>query len=133
MTNEQGYDEVESVNWAAGMEFHPGDGDTRVNLQLTGNHLTDADNSLERDDVYNFNGSVEIPFAEERWRANMRFFVDLDEEGLYINPEIAYIAWEPHELYLEAHYFDGDEGTLGGFHEDHSLAYPWVACQVLTC
>lgn len=121
VTNNLGYTEVEGLNWAAGMEFYPGDADTRVNLQLAGNHLLDADNVVERENVYNFNGSVNIPFAEERWRANVRFFFGLDEEDIYVNPEIAFVGWEPHELYLEAHYFDGDEGTLGGFHEDHSL------------
>ena len=115
------YNEVEGLNWAGGMEFYPGDGDTRVNLQLAGNHLIDADNVLERDEVYNFNGSVNMPFAQERWRANIRFFFGLDEEDIYVNPEIAFVGWEPHELYLEVHYFDGDPGTLGGFHEDHSI------------
>ena len=115
------YNEVEGLNLAAGMEFYPGDGDTRVNLQLVTNHLLDADNVIERENVYNFNGSVDIPFAENRWNANTRFFIDLEEGAVYINPEIAFVGWEPHELYLEAHYFDGEEGTLGGFHEDHSL------------
>lgn len=120
-TNALVYNEVEGLNWAGGMEFYPGDGDTRVNLQLAGNHLIDADNVLERDEVYNFNGSLNIPFAQERWRANIRFFFGLDEQDIYLNPEIAFVGWEPHEFYLEAHYFDGDPGTLGGFHEDHSI------------
>jgi len=51
----------------------------------------------------------------------VRFFAGLDKEDIYLNPEIAYVGWEPHEFYVEAHYFDGDEGTLGGFHQDHSL------------
>lgn len=113
-------DDVEGANWAAGMEFYPGDENIRVNLQIAGNHLFD-DDLLDRDEIYNFNGSAEIPFAEEAWRANIRFSVGLDKEDIYFNPEIAFVDWEPHELYIEAHYYDGDEGTLGGFHEDHSL------------
>ena len=113
-------DDVEGANWAAGMEFYPGDQDIRVNLQVAGNHLFE-DNLLERENVYNLNGSVEIPFGEEAWKANIRFFTGLDKKDIYFNPEIAFVDWEPHELYLEAHYYDGDEGTLGGFHEDHSL------------
>jgi len=66
-------DDVEGANWAAGMEFYPGDENIRVNLQIAGNHLFDADNLLDRDEIYNFNGSAEIPFAEEAWRANIRF------------------------------------------------------------
>ncbi|MGD2118353.1 MAG: hypothetical protein PVG66_08350 [Chromatiales bacterium] len=119
--NNFSHTEVEGFNWAAGMEFFPGDGDSRVNLQLAGNHLLNTPNILEREDIYNFNGSVEIPFARERWRANIRFFVGLDKQDIYLNPEIAFLAWEPHEIYLETHYFDGSEGTLGGFHQDHSL------------
>lgn len=114
-------DSVEGGNWAVGMEFYPGDEDIRVNLQLAGNHLFNADNLLDRDEIYNFNGSAEIPFAEQAWVANIRFSVGLDEKDIYFNPEIAFVDWEPHELYLEAHYYDGNDGTLGGFHEDHSL------------
>ena len=114
-------DDVEGANWAAGMEFYPGDENIRVNLQIAGNHLLDADNLLDRDEIYNFNGSAEIPFAEEAWRANVRFSFGLDKDDIYFNPEIAFVDWEPHEIYLEGHYYDGDEGTLGGFHEDHSL------------
>jgi hypothetical protein len=113
-------DDADGANWAAGMEFYPGDADIRVNLQLAGNHFFE-DNLLERENVYNVNGSVEIPFAENAWRANIRFFAGLDKKDIYFNPEIAFVDWEPHELYIEAHYFDGADGTLGGFHEDHSL------------
>lgn len=113
-------DDVEGANWAAGMEFYPGDEDIRVNLQIAGNHLFE-DNLLERENVYNVNGSIEIPFAEHTWIANIRFFAGLDKMDIYFNPEITFVDWEPHELYLEAHYYDGEEGTLGGFHEDHSM------------
>jgi len=115
------YTTVEGVSWAAGVEFHPGDGDTRVNLQLIGTNLIDAPRVLDRTEIYTLNGAVDIPFAHERWRVNTRFFFGLDKKDVYINPELAYIGWEPHEVYLAAHYFTGSDGTLGGYHQDHSL------------
>jgi hypothetical protein len=122
------YTKVKGVNWGAGVEFHPGDGDARVNLQLVGTNLYNTPDILDRTEIYNLNGSVEIPFAQERWRARMRFFVGLDKKDVYVNPEIAFLGWEPHEFYLELHHFDGEDGTLGGFHEDHSLlAVGWRA------
>lgn len=116
------YTEVVGAKWAAGMEFFPGDGNNRVNLQLAGNHLLNTPSGIrERERLYNLNGAVEIPFAEDRWRANIRFFLGLNQEDVYLNPEIAFLGWEPHEFYLENHYFSGDEGSLGGFHEGHSM------------
>lgn len=115
------YKEVSGIGWATGMEFYPGDGNTRVNLQLTGTHLLNANNVAERDNVYNLNGSLNIPFAQERWRANVRFFLGLDKTDVYVNPELAFVGWEPHEIYLESHYFDGDKGTIGDFHQDHTM------------
>ena len=115
------YVEVEGVNWAAGVEFFPGDGDARVNLQLAASTLYDTSDVLDRTDVYNFNGALELPFAQDRWRAKVRFFAGLDERDVYVNPEIVFLGWQPHSLYLEAHWFDGDDGTLGGFHDQHSL------------
>ncbi|MET0081724.1 MAG: hypothetical protein ABW079_01835 [Sedimenticola sp.] len=115
------YTEVKGVNWAAGVEFYPGDSDTRVNLQLVGTNLYDTPTLLDRTEIYSFNGSVEMPFAQDRWRANMRFFLGLDKKDVYLNPEIAFLGWEPHELYLQLHYFDGANGTVGDFHQDHSM------------
>ncbi len=115
------YTTVEGVSWAAGAEFHPGDGDVRVNLQLIGTNLIDAPRVLDRTEIYTLNGAVDIPFAHERWRVNTRFFIGLDKKDIYINPELAYIGWEPHEIYLANHYFTGSAGTIGGYHQDHSL------------
>ena len=116
-----GYDTVEAVNWGAGAEFHPGDGDTRINLQVVGVNLVDAPAVLDRKERYNFNGAVDYPFARDRWRLNFRFFFGLDEKDVYLNPKLSFLGWEPHELYLALDYFDGADNTLGGFHEDHSL------------
>ena len=115
------YTQVEGINWATGVEFFPGDEDLRVNLQLTGLNLFNTPKLLDRDKIYNFNGSIESPFASQQWKAKLRFSMGLDKKDFYINPEITFIGWEPHELYLELHYFDGEDGTLGGFHEHHSL------------
>ena len=115
------YTTVEGVSWAAGVEFYPGDADLRVNLQLIGTNLIDAPRIFDRTEIYTFNGAVDIPFAHERWRLNTRFFIGLDKKDIYINPELAYIGWEPHDIYLATHYFTGSAGTLGGYHQDHSL------------
>lgn len=122
------YDTVESVNWGAGVEFFPGDGDARVNLQLTGINHADAPAVIDRTEIYLFGGSFEVPFAQDRWRLKGRFYKGLDTHDLYLNPEIAYTGWDSQEIYLEAHYFDGAEGTPGGFHQDNSLlAVGWRA------
>ncbi len=115
------YDTVNSVNWAAGVQFYPGDSDVRVNLQLAAINLIDSPSVLDRDNIYNFNGTVFGEFGNNRWQSGTRFFIGLDEKDIYINPEIAFIGWEPHEIYAGWHYFDGDDGTLGGYWEDNSL------------
>jgi len=112
---------VEGVDWVAGVEFYPGDTDMRVNLQIAGRHLLDAPAILDRDDTYGFNGSLENVFDHSRWRAKLRFSFDLERRDIYLNPELAYIKQEPHEFYAGLHYFDGKDGTLGGFHKNHDL------------
>lgn len=114
------YTTTPAVAWGGGVEFHPGDGDTRVNLQLMGMQLIDAPRILDREEIYNVNGEIDIPFDRQRWRASLDFYVGLDQKDIYLNPEIAFLGAEPHEFYLAAHYFDGDDQTLSGFHEDHS-------------
>lgn len=115
------YTTVKSVNWGMALELFPGDGDSRLNLQLTGTKLMRAPRVIDRAEAYIFNGSYEIPFDNNRWRAKTRFYVGLDEKDVYINPEIAFTGWESQELYLELHFFDGDKGTPGGFYQDNSL------------
>lgn len=112
---------TEGIDWVAGVEFYPGDADARVNLQVAGRHLLDPPRILDRDDVLVFNGEIESPLADRRLRGRLRFNVGLDEFDLYVNPEIAYVAKEPHELVLGLHYFAGAAGTPGGFHRNHSM------------
>ncbi|WP_078121689.1 hypothetical protein [Thiosocius teredinicola] len=114
------YTTTEAVLWGAGVEMHPGDGDTRVNVQVIGSNLVNAPDVLDRENVYSLNGEVDVPFDRGRWRASLDFNLGLNDTDVYLNPEIAFLGWEPHELYLAVHYFDGDDDTLGGFHEDHS-------------
>jgi len=122
------YDTVNSVSWGGGVEFYPGDGDTRVNLQLTGMNMIDTPEVVDRTDIYSFNGSFSIPFAHEKWNASMRFYVGLGENDIYLNPQLTYVGWVPFEVYLQAHYFQGGDGTPGGFHRDDSLlTLGWLA------
>ncbi len=122
------FDTVNSVNWGAGVEFFPGDGDARVNLQITGVNHINAPAVLDRTEIYLLGGSFEMPFAQDRWRVKGRFYKGLDKHDLYLNPEIAYTGWDSQEIYLDAHYFDGAPGTPGGYHQDHSiLSLGWRA------
>ena len=76
---------------------------------------------LDNENTYNFNGTVHGEFGKNRWRTDTRFFFGLDRRDIYINPEITFIGWEPHEIYAAWHYFDGDDETIGGYWEDSSL------------
>ncbi len=122
------YTTTPGLAWGIGAEMHPGDGDTRISLQLMGSNLIDAPEVIDRTEMYNLNGEIDVPFDRARWRASLDFILGLDEKDVYLNPEIAFLGWEPHELYLALHYFDGDDQTLGGFHEDHaSINLGWRA------
>ena len=37
----------------------------------------------------------------------------------YLGPRLTFVGWEPHEIYLAGHYFNGEARSLGGFHQDH--------------
>lgn len=110
-----------SLDLVGGVEFFPGDGDTRVTLQLAGHHLHTAEQLLDRKTFYGVNGELEHTFADGNWRANLRFYAGLNERDNYFNPKISYLGFEPHEFYLGAHIFSGNDQSLGGFHKDHDL------------
>ena len=61
------------------------------------------------------------PLGQNRWRLDTRFFLGLDRRDIYVNPEVTFIGWEPHEIYAAWHYFDGDDDTIGGYWEDSAL------------
>ncbi len=111
----------ESFDWVGAAEFFPGGGDTRVNLQLVAHSLDTRQGTLELNEYYGANGEVEKPFGNGRWRASLRFAAGINVEDWYLGPRLSYVGWEPHELYLAGHYFEGEGRTLGGFQEDHSL------------
>lgn len=121
ITREDGnFDTTESVAWGVALELFPGDGDARLNLQVMGNYLLNAPAVLDRDKMVALNGSLEWPFANNDWRARVRFNVGLDMSDLYFNPELTYTGFNNHEIYLELHQYNGDTGSIGGFYQDNS-------------
>ncbi len=114
-------DSTRSLDWIGVLEFFPGGGETRVNLQLVAHALQTDRNILELKEYYGANGEIETNFSQGRWKAGMRFSSGFNVRDLYLSPRLSYVGWEPHELYVAAHYFDGEARTLGGFHQDHSL------------
>ena len=115
------YETYDGFKWAGGSEFYPGDGDTRVNLQLSGSHIDEKENILDRDNIVTLSGEVESLFDNDRWKLSSRFALGLDEKDVYISPEVAYLGWEPFEIYTAVHYLDGDDNTIGGFYQNNSM------------
>ncbi|MCG5537260.1 hypothetical protein [Halorhodospira sp. 9622] len=115
------YDTVPGFDWVAGTEVFPGGRDLRVTAQLGGEHLLEADGVLDRKAAYYLTGEIEDLYLYNRLRARLRGVVGLDRHDLYLNPELAWIAAEPHEPYLGVHWFDGDEDSLGGFYRDRRM------------
>lgn len=112
----------EAIDWVAGVEFYPGDQELRVNLQLGGTQLLDAPSGLlDRQKTLNLFGDLEGGFARDRWRARLRFFAGLAKRDLYLNPQIRFLGWEPHEIYLAYHYFEGTDQTLGGYYQENDF------------
>ena len=114
-------DKTHSLDWIGVLEFFPGGADTRVNLQLVAHALQTDRDILELKAYYGANGEIETSFGQGRWKAGMRFVTGFNVNDLYLSPKLSYVGWEPHELYIAGHYFDGEARTLGGFHQDHSL------------
>jgi len=114
-------DTTHALDWIGAVEFFPGGGDTRVNLQLVAHALQTDRSILELKEYYGANGEVETSFGQGRWKAGLRFSGGFNVKDVYLSPKLSYVGWEPHELYVAAHYFDGEARTLGGFHQDHSL------------
>lgn len=115
------YETYDGLKWAGGAEFYPGDGDTRVNLQLSGSHIDEKEQIIDRDNIVNLSGEVETLFSNNRWKLSGRFNLGLDEKDIYISPEVTYLGWEPFEIYSAIHYLDGNDNTLGGFYENNTM------------
>ena len=101
------------------LEFFPGGKDTRVNLQLVLRSLHADQPFLEIKDYTGVNGEVETTFGQGRWKAALRFSSGLNVHDTYLGPRLTFVGWEPHEIYLAGHYFNGEARSLGGFHQDH--------------
>jgi len=107
------------LQWVGAVEFFPGGKDTRVNLQLVARDTRIQGPILELKSYLGLNGEIATSFAAERWKAAVRFAGGLNVRDLYIGPRVSFVAWEPHEIYVAAHFFSGQARTLGGFHRDH--------------
>lgn len=110
-----------AVEWAGSVEFYPGDRETRVNLQFVARHLRVDEKALQLTEYAAVNGEVQTSFDRGRWKAALRFNLGLNVHDVYVSPRLSYLGFEPHELYLALHHFDGDSRTLGGFHDNHEL------------
>ncbi|HEX7970652.1 MAG TPA: DUF1302 family protein [Thiobacillus sp.] len=114
-------DSTQSLDWVGALEFFPGGADTRINLQLLAHALQTDRSILELKEYYGANGEIETRFGQGRWKAGVRFASGFNVHDVYLSPKLSYVGWEPYELYVAAHYFDGEARTFGGFHQDHSL------------
>lgn len=120
-TKELEYKTYDGLKWAAGVEFYPGDADTRMILQLSGNHIDEKEKIVDRDNSLTLSGESETLFSNNRWRFSTKFSLGLDIKDIYISPELAFLGWEPFEIYSAVHYLDGNEQSLGDFYHENSM------------
>lgn len=106
---------------AAGVEWFPGGGDTRLSLLLLVRETGEDGPILELRRYAGLQGELASSFARDRWKFALRFASGLNVHDLYLGPKLSYVGWEPHEFYLAVHHFRGDPRTLGGFHREHGL------------
>ena len=107
------------IEWVGAVEFFPGDGDLRVNLQLLARSVRADESLLERKEYQALGGELALPVDKGRWKLGLRFNTGLNVRDNYVSPQVAYLGWEPHEIYLKAHVFDGRPSSLSGYHEKH--------------
>ncbi|MEM7253556.1 MAG: hypothetical protein AAF493_19240 [Pseudomonadota bacterium] len=112
---------TDAVEWVAGLEFFPGDTDLRVNLQLADRILLTDDSILDEDRITSVNGEVEYPFLRDRFRWTTRFSVGLEFSDWYLNTELRYVGAQPHEFYVGAHVFSGEDKSPNGFFSANDL------------
>ena len=111
---------ADQVQMVAGAEFYPGDSNLRVITQLAATWLVGAKNTINRETIYAVNGNVQNEFAQGRWTAELDYSIGLNKYDVYLNPKLSYTGYDNHELYVEAHVFDGDAITTGGYFEDNT-------------
>lgn len=122
------YRHAAGLAWVLGTEFFPGDSETRVTLQLAGQRVNTTEVVLDRTRMTYLTGEVEHPFAQGRWRADLRFSLGLSDRDNYLNPRLTYTGLDQHELSLGAHLFGGADNTLGGhYRRNDALTLGWKA------
>lgn len=115
-----------ALDFVFGAEFFPGDSETRLTLQLAGRKIFTNQQVLDRTRIYNLTGEIEHPFANGRWRADLRFSLGLNERDVYLNPRLSYTGIDQQEIYLALHLFSGADNTLGGFfRRNDSVVVGW--------
>lgn len=112
---------VPASDLVAGVEFFPGDSETRITLQVANRSMHTSELLIERKNFNVLTGEIDHPFASGRWRANLRVLAGLNHRDNYINPRLIYRGFEPHEIYVGAHFFSGDDRGIGGYHRDHDM------------
>jgi hypothetical protein len=122
------YRTARGLAWVVGAEFFPGDSETRVTLQLAGQRIQAQEAVLDRTRMTYLLGDIEHPFAQGRWRADLRFSLGLNDRDNYVNPRLTYTGIDQHELFVAAHLFGGADNTLGGFYRrNDALSLGWQA------
>lgn len=104
------------TEWVGAVEFFPGGKSTRVNLQLVARSAKANEPVLELLRYVGVNGEVEASFSQAGWKLGLQFASGLNVHDVYLGPKLTWVGWEPHEIYLAAHQFKGNERTLGGFY-----------------
>ena len=113
--------QANSTELTGGVEFFPGGRDTRVNLQLLLRDVdTDQTATVEMQRYASVSGEVESSFRQGAWKAALRFASALNIHDVYLSPRVAYVGWEPHEIYLAGHYFKGEQRGFGGFFRNNN-------------
>lgn len=112
--------DAQALEWVGAVEFFPGGGDTRVNLQLISRRLRADVSVLELTQYTALNGEIESTFGQGRWKLGLQFASGLSVHDLYLSPRLSYTGFEPHEITLSVHAFRGNERTLGGFFRDNA-------------
>jgi hypothetical protein len=110
-----------ALDWIGAVEFFPGGENTRVNLQLAARELGTRSDILELRRYAALGGEVETTLDRGRWKLALRFNSGLNVHDTYLAPKVTFTGWEPHDLYVVYHHFNGEQRTLGGFHRDHGL------------
>lgn len=108
--------QAHSTDLAGGLEFFPGGRDTRVNLQVLWRSVaTGGEATVELQRYAAVSGELESSFEQGVWKAALRFSSALTIHDLYLSPRLSYMGWEPHEVYLSGHVFQGSARSYGGF------------------